>query len=507
MQPTPPEMQDSTDSIPTTLTTTESLGPTPIYLTPPNSQSSFSNTPNSTDFMDDVTSSTCFPEPDNEEIEEIERHDEELLALLYQPPLDDCTREMSQLDSLRYYIQGSPVNIWHWYELFPNITDHVFSVSLGSGGLRHSLLAVSAAIRDLFSNTLASEFYLVEKAASLRLLQEAIASDLVDEALAISVIMHIAMDVLLGQLRHTRRHLQGLYLIFEQLKQRAKETGQPLSPLALVIQRMCIRLDFSLISIYGESTLFKSLEPTAELQDRQWLIQTRNGVSKDMTSSNIEWTLASFEIDNLMHRAYNAAKRSQEYRESNDPLAEETIQLEYRKLMQGMEMWKQRSIVRMQEEIEQYARQVSKPADDPSLRFLYHEPLYLQNVFYAKLLNQWRMLSIWNSLIVHPLTGPEPLSHGRYQLAVEICRTHAAMGSEGYVGPSWQCLFFAGMVFGGKKRYPLESEWILDRLREVAMVFPTLRPVVEAMPTLWERERSHWYGFAELYRSTGLMDA
>lgn len=111
------------------------------------------------------------------------------------------------------------------------------------------------------------------------------------------------------------------------------------------------------------------------------------------------------------------------------------------------------------------------------------------------------MLSIWNSLITHPATG---LSHDHYQLAVEICRTHTAMGREVCHGT---VLFYAVLVFGGKNGYMLEDEWICDRPRDVAMVFPTLRPVIEDMPTLWERQRSHWCGFTELYRNTGLMNA
>ena len=145
-----------------------------------------------------------------------------------------------------------------------------------------------------------------------------------------------------------------------------------------------------------------------------------------MSSTNIKWTLASFEMDNLQHRSYNAAKRAQSWRQVNDPQMDEKIQTEYRKLVQGMDMWKQRAIVRDQEEIELYARQVNKPSDDPQLRFLHHEPLYIQNTFFAKLLNQWRMQSISNSLMVSPKSGPEPLSHNRYTLAVDICRTHAA---------------------------------------------------------------------------------
>lgn len=227
-----------------------------------------------------------------------------------------------------------------------------------------------------------------------------------------------------------------------------------------------------------------------------------------MTSSSIEWAFASFEMNNLVHRTYNAARICEDYRTSNDPQAEEKAQLNYRKLMQGMDIWKQRSIVREQEEIERFGRQVTKPPDDdPSLRFLYHEPLHLHNIFSAKLLNEWRMLGIRDSLIAYPYSGPEPLSHGRYALAVDICRTHAAMGANAYIGPSWMSLFFAGMVFGGKHRYPLESQWILDQLRGIALLVPTIKPVAEAMPGLWEQEISHWCGFSDLFQKTGLMDA
>lgn len=51
---------------------------------------------------------------------------------------------------------------------------------------------------------------------------------------------------------------------------------------------------------------------------------------------------------------YNTAKRCQEYRDSNDPGAEDKAQLEYRRLMQGMEMWKQLSIIG-EEAIKQFA--------------------------------------------------------------------------------------------------------------------------------------------------------
>lgn len=61
--------------------------------------------------------------------------------------------------------------------------------------------------------------------------------------MAISVITHIAMDVLLDQLRYTRRHIKGPYLIFQQLKRRVKETGQSLNKVFCIIYLTDVHLD------------------------------------------------------------------------------------------------------------------------------------------------------------------------------------------------------------------------------------------------------------------------
>ena len=159
---TPPNLEVSTNCTPTVAS--ESRDGIP----PSSSQVSFSKTPETREapnLMEDV-GSMYFTKSAQEKIEEIVPRGENFLSLLYQPPLDDCTREMTQLNSLRYYIQESPAIIWSWYELFPNITDQIFSVSLGSDSLRHSLLAITAVIRDLFSNSTVNELYLVEKSVT-----------------------------------------------------------------------------------------------------------------------------------------------------------------------------------------------------------------------------------------------------------------------------------------------------------------------------------------------------
>jgi hypothetical protein len=326
---------------------------------------------------------------------------------------------------------------------------------------------------------------------------------MIDEILAISVLMHISMDVLSGHLKYTTRHMRGLFLIMDQLQKRAEASKTELSPLASLVRRMALRTDFAVCSLNGEATQFSPTTAIDEIADKKWLTKT-SGLSSNMSRTNIDLALASFEMDNLMHRAYVFSQQSDVLRSSGDINAEEIILLEYQKLVQSLEMWKQREIIREHEEIEQYARSIAIPSTETFTRFLHHERLHLHSIYYAKLLNQWRMVHLWISLIVHPVPGPEPISHNRYTHAVEICRTHAALGKHGFIGPAWQSLFFAGAGLGGKKRYPMESKWLLDTLRSIAMAYPTLIAVMEAMPRMWEADHFHWTGLAVLYNSVGL---
>src|SRR5579862_5117453 len=465
------------------------------------------------------TSSSSIPESDStypamyistsdDESIEVISSETSVISMLYDPSFDDLTREIAQLADLRSFMEASPAMLWHFYELLPNATDSVYTLSLESEGLRFGLLAVATAIRDALKGPEPSEQYLLQRTKSLRYLQEDISNENITDALAFAVLMHISMDVLSGQLKYTQRHLRGLYLIFQRLKQRAAANKKDISPVARLLQRMIIRTDFATSSLYADENQFDSLTPEEEIADRRWLMQL-SGPSKGIQPKNIEWILASFEMDNLMHRIYTFGRKSSVLRATfpPDPLVAQKIDTEYQLLMQSLQLWKQRSIICEQEDIEQYARLISSPATDPFLRFLHHEPLHLQNRYYAKLLNQWRTAMIWISLIVHPIPGPGPYSHNRYAHAVDICRTHAALGREAMVGPSWQYLYFAGLVFGGSKLYPMESQWILDQLRLTGLVYPMVAELVKVMPSVWEADTFVWTGLADLFKDTGLMDA
>ena len=217
-----------------------------------------------------------------------------------------------------------------------------------------------------------------------------------------------------------------------------------------------------------------------------------------MSRESVDWALASFEVDNLWQRTYRFARQSYEIRKSGDPHAEEKIALEYRKLIVSFKQWQLRSIVMEQEAIERRSSCLPNPPADKYHRFLSHEPLYPRSCYYAKVLNQFRAAWIYASTIVQPITGPRADIPERFQFAVEICRTHAALGRDGHNGPQWWCLFYAGLAFGSK-RYPLECDWIMERLEEIVILYPVLWLPFSKMPATWASDSVHWNAGGRLF--------
>lgn len=416
-----------------------------------------------------------------------------------QPSLDNWTLDMAMLHSLLHFTDTSPGTAFGFYELFPDATDHFFSLAMENAGLRHSLLALVGVVRDTFSAREPSEFYLTHKATSLNLLQQAISAGHVDEILMLAVVMQIGTDSTTGNFAAIRRHTHGLYLIYQRLKETLGNDG--VSPsfgaLGRVIIRMGARSDHVTARFFDVFPEWPVLTWQDEAQDRKWLTQN-TGISKNMTPEAIEWALASFEIDNLNHRTYRFAKRSDVYRSSEDPSAEGKILSEYQRLVQYLNTWCQRPVVIQQEERERYAQLTAETSHDIQSQFLWHEPLHIQNPYYMKLVQQWRTCWIYASTIAHPFTGPEPQSHKRFTTAVDICRTHASLRMDTVLSAAWEALYYAGLVFGGTRFYPRESEWIMERSRGIAKVFYFLMQPVELMPANWEKATVEWNSFAKI---------
>ena len=100
---------------------------------------------------------------------------------------------------------------------------------------------------------------------------------------------------------------------------------------------------------------------------------------------------------------------------------------------------------------------------------------------------QWRAAQIYASRI---LSFPPNLSAS----AIDICRTHAALGKAAFNGPQWECLFHAGTVLG-----PLERSWILEQCKAIAAKMTVLVPLVRNMEMVWQEYRGDWNAFGKLY--------
>jgi hypothetical protein len=235
---------------------------------------------------------------------------------------------------------------------------------------------------------------------------------------------------------------------------------------------------------WGTFPQWPAFSTVEEAEDRKWL-SAQVGVSRGMQSRDIEWALASFEINNLWRRTYTFAKRASIYRAAY-PDAEEIILTDYQNLQQSFQHWKERGIVVNQEIDEEFTRLINLPSETVT-RFLHYDPLPIQDRFYAKMLNQWRAAQIYASRILS-----FPPNHSA--MAIDICRTHAALEQDALNGPQWECLFHAGMVLG-----PTERKWILDQCRAISAKMTFLIPLVNNIEKVWQEYRGDWNAFGKLY--------
>ena len=420
------------------------------------------------------------------------------LQLFYQPPADKKSRELAILETVRAFFITSPAVLFTYWELFPQMTDHFLTLAWSDEGFWHTLLASAAVTHDMFRLQGPSELYLVEKGKSLQLIQSSISAEAIDEALVGAVFMQMFCEFCVSNLAMVRHHLNGLYLLFLRCQARqVDDSGSQafLRPITRFLGRMCFRADITNAAILEVPPQWPEMTSQDEMEDRSWLLKLARVTTK-LTPANIEWALASFEIDNLWQRTYRFAMQSNIYRKSGDARAEVKITREYEKLTRSFRLWKERSIVVKQDAIELFASGPSLSRDS-SPRFLFHEPLYLQNPFYGKILNQWRSVWIYASTIVQPVPGPRADIPQRFQFAVDICRKHAALGKDSFNGPQWWCLFYAGLAFG--KHYPLECHWIMERLGETARQFPVLGTPFMNMPAMWAADTVHWNAWGRLF--------
>jgi hypothetical protein len=88
--------------------------------------------------------------------------------------------------------------------------------------------------------------------------------------------------------------------------------------------------------------------------------------------------------------------------------------------------------------------------------FLNYPLMHVSDCFFANRLDNWRAIELYIGLIQQPMWGIH--EDNRFMCAVDLCRTHAALGVEhNYVAAENAFgLYLAGVAFGGPDLYEVK---------------------------------------------------
>jgi hypothetical protein len=244
------------------------------------------------------------------------------------------------------------------------------------------------------------------------------------------------------------------------------------------------------IPFYEGGPIFPPVTPSQAKLHRGWISAA---VDSAQTGAE-EWAMAKFALDDLAHRAAILARIANKDRKDHPEattLAPEIME-EFAGLLNDLQDWRTQPIVQEGEAQEKLCQIGGLAPATVPLPFLNHPPLAIYSQRFAHMMNHWRAIQIYMSLILWPLPGPDPPASGRYQTGVDICRNFVSLESN-ISGETW-CLTLAGIAFGGDAYYPEESQWMMDKQEAIleGFRFPIVISVRQMMNFIWNSGMSIW---------------
>jgi hypothetical protein len=244
------------------------------------------------------------------------------------------------------------------------------------------------------------------------------------------------------------------------------------------------------VPFYEGGPIFPPVAPDQAKLHRNWIAAAADS-SREFST---EWAMAKFALDDLAHRAAILARVGNKDRKDHPEATTLSPEImdELADLLNDLEAWRSQPLVVQGERNEQLAELGELPAETVPMPFLNHPPLAIYSQQFGHMMNHWRAVQIYISLILWPQAGPDPPQSGRYQTAVEICRNFASL-TNGIAGETW-CLTLAGISFGGDAYYPEESAWMIDKQEQVLQDFrfPFAISVRQMMQYIWYSGMSIW---------------
>lgn len=174
------------------------------------------------------------------------------------------------------------------------------------------------------------------------------------------------------------------------------------------------------------------MHQTCHVSALVWDLRTRPGTSSDTQIRRLLEELTRVHQDWQNRRVIRNAKEMESIQRMND-------------LLHNVQIGDQQT---------PSAEDSSDASPVPALgRFLSYAPIQVYDPFVASRLNNWRAAQLHIRLIEDPMWGL--FDGGRFVCALDLCRTHAALGDERtFLGAEKAVgLYLAGVVFGGPDMY------------------------------------------------------
>lgn len=373
--------------------------------------------------------------------------------------------------------------------------------------LLHTVLSVSHLIADSHNRRSLLPAYSHQNKALARL-QQSLSAVTITETIAISVAMLSWLNMIQANREAMCHHLGGLFLIFQEIEKRNQRALASQSNILMQIWRFSIRLDLlGSIFYYPREPLFPPLLSDQDEYHRIWISRTGR------TEEQVDWALAAFALDDLMHRAMHTAIKANALRETSDNPDPQILRWTA-ELLEEHALWRKRKIIVNAVESHQLVKEEDgfDPTGFGSLPFIAYPTILPRNTFFGNLYNAWRAAYIFIDLIALPYIGPGTKLSRRYKYALEICRTYSSLGKmDTFPLGKILTVFLAGIALGGKENSPkaasvlleslvdmLQDQYPLNRTAVVWFLFVFLVNLQVHYAKVWEEDGNYWDAMTRL---------
>ena len=363
------------------------------------------------------------------------------------PPPDDMQVQPVDSRYLIYFVTEMP-RILGSDRFFPTAMTTIYQQSMNEPVLRHSILALSSWMTDNRHGR--TPLYSLQHVQScLPEIQKAIINCKISTAHILAVNFLSWLALVTGDLETTHRHLNGLFLMFVDMRHLSSlgEPSDSTDPNLMFLYRTSIKIDNTLA--YRNFPLAYPPLTNHEKYHQQWL---RHFIPNQ---SDIDLCIASFKLDDFtnqichLHYAARQLRRKIAASPMVDTTAQEAeIQIRAKLISEEHKAWLSLPEIQPRIQVDNGFPVVGSQQES---RFLHYPEYQITDPAMAQMLLIHASIGIHLSIVMTGKLGDYPRS--RHDDAVLICRIYAALGGHSTIQKTGQsreinALWLAGLVLG-----------------------------------------------------------